>query len=232
MTASSPSPRQPRPPAAPEPEVDPADEAMRREMAEPTGPGAGWRPGDPDPLAEGLLVGALDAPRARRLATFQRDPHGLTSAWELLTAVRGAGADLAPLPDCRLQPRGFADVAPYLRDECRRQRDALATWLALEAACPDPALRRHARPPWGTRSALVASASWCICCGPPPPGAVAVFWTGPDHPGWRCDACCDPLDPREDDRVVFAAGRSGGLPPDDTAPAPHPQAPVSATGRP
>jgi len=200
-------PHQPRPPTEPEPEADPADEAMRREMAEPTGPGAGWRPGDPDPLAEGLLSGALDAPRARRLAAFRAAPVAHVTGWRVATALRVNGADVALDERDRVVPRGFGTLPEALREHARANAEALRTWLRLERAAGSRARAPEARPPYGTRpTPLNEGRDFCVVCGPPPPGAVAVFWTGPDHPGWRCDACCDPPDPREDDRVVFAAG--------------------------
>jgi len=207
----------PRPPT--EAEADPADEAMRREMAEPTGPGAGYRPGDPDPLAEGLLSGALDAPRARRLATFRAAPVAHVTGWRVAIAVRAAGAEVVLDDRGRIIPTGLAALPEALREHARANAEALRTWLRLERAAGASA--PEARPPYGTRpTPLIEGRDFCVVCGPPQPGTVAVFWTGPDHPGWRCDACCDPPDQREDDRVVFAAGRSGGLPPDDPDPAP------------
>jgi len=210
MTASSPSPRQPRPPTE----------------AEPTSPGAGYRPGDPDPLAQGLLVGALDAPRLRRLATFRAAPVAHVTGWRVAIALRVNGADVALDERDRIVPRDFAALPEALREHARANAEALRTWLRLERAAG--ARAPEARPPYGTRpTPLNEGRDFCVVCGPPPPGAVAVFWTCPDHPGWRCDACCDPPDPHEDDRVGFACGLSGGLPP-----TPLPQAPVSATGWP
>jgi len=183
MTASSPSPRQPRPP---------------------TGPGAGYRPGDTDPLAEGLLSGALDAPRARRLAAFRAAPVAHVTGWRVATALRVNGADVALDERDRVVPRGFGTLPEALREHARANAEALRPWLRLERAAGAGA--PEARPPYGTRpTPLIEGRDFCAVCGPPPPGAASLWWCLPGT-GWRCAECCDPPDPREDDRTVFAAG--------------------------
>jgi hypothetical protein len=197
----------PLPAAAP----DPADALMREALAAPTGPGAGYLPDEPDPLRDGLLAGHANAPRLRRLAAFQRDPGGHLVGWRLAAMIRAAGAEVALAPDGSIQPRGFNSVPPFLREEARRERDALAAWLAIEADTP-AALRGDARPPFGAAEALAEGVDWCAACGPPPEGACATWWTGPGARDWRCATCCPPPD---DDRVTCAYGRSGS----DSAPA-------------
>ena len=188
------------------------------ERAAPSGPGAGYRPGDADPLAEGLLVGALDAPRLRRLATFQRAPVIHVTGWRVAAAVRANGVEVRLGPDDKIIPTGLGAVPEALREHARANAEPLRAWLALERAAG--ARAPSARPPFGTRpSPLVEGRDFCAVCGPPVPGTVAVWWCLPGT-GWRCAECCEPPHPAEDDRAVFAAGRSGGLPPDDLDPAP------------
>jgi len=201
------------------------------ERAAPSGPGAGYRPGDADPLAEGLLVGALDAPRLRRLATFQRAPVIHVTGWRVAAAVRAAGAEVALDDHDRVVPRGFGTLPEALREHARANAEALRIWLRLERAAG--ARAPEARPPYGTRpSPLIEGRDFCVVCGPPVPGTVAVWWRLP-HTGWRCSDCCEPPDPREDDRVVFAYGASGGPLSDEPAPSdPHRScAPRAAPGR-
>ena len=184
-------------------------------LAAPSGPGAGYRPGDPEPLAEGLLVGALDAPRLRRLAAFRAAPVAHVTGWRVAIAVRAAGAEVALDDHDRVVPRGFGTLPEALREHARANAEALRIWLRLERAAG--ARAPSARPPFGTRpSPLVEDRDFCVVCGPPVPGTVAVWWCLPGT-GWRCAECCEPPHPAEDDRVMFAAG---GLPPDDPDPAP------------
>jgi hypothetical protein len=171
----------------------------------PTGPGAGWRPWHGDGLAEGLLAGHHDAPRARRLGLFAADPAAAVTGWRIATLVRALGCDLSLLPDGRVQPSGFGRLPAFLAAEARRQRDALAAWLRIERDVP-PALRPHARPPHGAPEALREGADYCIACGPPPAGAVSLWWAGPGSRDWRCATCCPPPD---DARTAFAHGRDG-----------------------
>ena len=211
--------------------ADDPDALARRELAAPTGPGAGYRPGDADPLAEGLLVGGLDAPRLRRLATFQRAPVIHVTGWRVAAAVRAAGAEVALDDHDRVVPRGFGTLPEALREHARANAEALRIWLRLERAAG--ARAPEARPPYGTRpSPLIEGRDFCVVCGPPVPGTVAVWWRLP-HTGWRCSDCCEPPDPREDDRVVFAYGASGGPLSDEPAPSdPHRScAPRAAPGR-
>jgi len=184
-------------------------------LAAPSGPGAGYRPGDPDRLAEGLLVGALDAPRLRRLATFQRAPVIHVTGWRVAAAVRANGVEMRLGPDDKIIPTGLGAVPEALREHARANAEALRTWLRLERAAG--ARAPEARPPYGTRpSPLIEGRDFCVVCGPPVPGTVAVWWRLPGS-GWRCVECVEPPHPAEDDRVMFAAG---GLPPDDPDPAP------------
>ncbi|MCS6921298.1 MAG: hypothetical protein NZM07_05170, partial [Elioraea sp.] len=72
--------------------------------------------------------------------------------------------------------------------------------------------------------ALREGEDWCAACGPPPPGAVSVWWAAPRTRDWRCDICCAP--PDDDDRVTFARGRcnetaSAGCAPGGGEPSPR-----------
>jgi len=200
---------------------DPADALARAELAAPSGPGAGWRPEHGDPLADGLLAGYADAPRQHRLAAFQRDPAAALTGWRVAALIRAFGADATLTPAGLILPRGFATLPPFLAAEARRQRGALAAWLAIEAdtAAP-PELLRDARPPTGAAEALREHRDWCAACGPPPEDAVARWWAAPGSRDWRCEVCVPPPD---DDRVVTALGRDGG---------PAPDAPRAAPGAP
>lgn len=205
---------------------DPADVLARLELAAPSGPGAGWRPGDPDPLAEGLLESTLDAPRQRRLAAFSADPGRHLVGWRLATLIRSFGADVSLRPDGLIQPTGFSGLPPFLRDEARRERDALAAWLALERDTgASPELLRHARPPFGASESLHEHRHWCIACGPPGPNATALWWAGPGARAWSCEVCC--ASPDDDARVTVVCGRRCDLAPTGCAPGvgqPNPRA--------
>ena len=118
----------PRPPTEPEPEVDPADALARLELAAPSGSGAGYRPGDPDPLIEGLLMGyrtfvkaaaraapapkleaerALSAEAVHAEAARPADPATLPPAW-LAAMRRRAEAGRA-----RVERHNGTDVAVF-----------------------------------------------------------------------------------------------------------------------
>jgi len=198
----------PAAPAYPLPaDDDAADVLMRQEIAAPSGAAARWRPEHGDALAEGLLAGHYDAPRLRRLAAFAAEPDRHVTGWRLACLIRAFGADVTLGADGLIRPRGFGRLVPFLRAEARRERDALAAWLRLEGDAP-PALRHHARPPFGAAEALREGRDFCIACGPPPPGAVAVWWAAPGSRDWRCDMCREP--PDDDDRVTFCHGADGG----------------------
>ena len=195
---------------------DPADALTRAELATPSGPGAGWRPRDHDPLAEGLLLAAFEAARLRRLAAFSADPERHLVGWRLATLIRSFGADVSLRPDGLIQPRGFGAVVPFLREEACRERDALAAWLALErdSGAP-PEVLRDARPPFGAAEALHERRHWCIACGPPGPNATALWWSAPGSRAWNCEMCRESPD---DDRVTIALGRRCDLAPAGCAP--------------
>lgn len=214
----------PAAPACPLPaDDDPADALARQELAAPSGPAARWRPELGDPLAEGLLAGAADAPRQRRLAAFAADPGAHVTGWRLATLIRAVGADVALAPDGLIAPTRFNVLPPFLRDEARRERGALAAWLAIEADTgAPPEVLRDCRPPTGAAEALREHRDWCACCGLPPAGAVARWWAAPGSREWRCELCVPP--PDDDDRTRIAYGRSGDHP--------APTAPRAAPGTP
>lgn len=182
---------------------DPADALARAALAAPAGPGTGWRPEHGDALAEGLLAGHYDAPRLRRLAAFAAEPDRHVTGWRLACLIRAFGADVTLGADGLIRPRGFGRLVPFLRAEARRERDALAAWLRLEGDAP-PALRHHARPPFGAAEALIEHREWCIACGVPPLGTVAVWWAAPGSRAWKCERCGEP--PPDDDSVTYAYG--------------------------
>jgi hypothetical protein len=190
---------------------DPADALMREALATPErDPGSGYRPGDRDPLRDGLELGHHDAPRQRRLALFSTASEAALMGWRLMQAVRACGADAELGDDGLIRPIAWNRVPAALRDLARGHRDALAAWLRLERATGAPAeLRRFARPPHGAAEALLAGREWCAACGSPPPGSVAVWFSVPGSREWRCTTCCEPPD---DDRTTYACGRSGDAP--------------------
>jgi hypothetical protein len=149
-----------------------------------------------------------DVPRLRRLSAFAADPEGAIAGWRLATLARAHGCDLSLTAGGLIAPRGFAALPPFLVAEARRERDALAAWLALERDVP-AALREHARPPFGAAEALAEGLDFCIACGLPPEGACATWWAAPGSRAWSCATCCPPPD---DDRVTCAYGRSGSDP--------------------
>lgn len=209
MTAAA---RAPRPAAAPAVVIDdPHDAAMRQELADMSRrPGVGYRPGDPDDLRDGLLLAHREAGRLRRLAAFEADPALAIEGWRIATMIRSEGADAVLHRDGLIRPLGWSRVPRVVRDLARQRRDALAAWLRLEAATAAPLeLRRHARPPHGAEEALIEHHAWCVCCGLPPLGTVAVWHAEHGSREWRCDTCTAPPD---DDRTIYVYGHASPLP--------------------
>ncbi len=209
LPAASPAPDASPDPAAPD-AADP-DALARAELACPDGPAAHYRPGDPDPLAEGLASAALDAPRLRRVAMFAAAPTGAIRGWRLTASLRAFGAGVALDGDGLIRPRGFGRLPEALRELARAHAEPLRRWLRLERAADAPAeALPDARPPFGADpTPLATDSDWCICCGPPPPNTAAAWWHLPDGHGWSC-AQCVPW-PLGDDRVSFGFGLAGPM---------------------
>ena len=138
----------PRPPTEPEPEVDPADALARLELAAPSGSGAGYRPGDPDPLAEGLLMGYRTFVKAAARAALPAEagPH-----------LRDEAAEREAIPrQSNWRPPAWAEA-----EEAPRPGD----WCGC---CKRGWWWRPARP---RTDGLAPGPGWrCAVCHPVPPG--------------------------------------------------------------